>query len=146
MTSRSIGQPLPDDALDSSLGTLFIIDAQRRAVVVPEIKLGEIAMKMLFADVLINAIDTTLQDREEVFCGVGGCVAAHVLISRVIDSAVAGEPLANLPIHSAFVGPQVRGFVDTGFQDRPQVRGIHLRYVARTDTAIAFNQRYNRLL
>jgi hypothetical protein len=144
-TSRSIGKPLADDALDGAFGTLFVVNAECGAVVVPEIKLSEISMKMLFADMLIDAIDAALQDRKEVLGGIGGGVPANVFVRRMVDGAMASEPFTNFPIDAAFISAQVRRFVDPGFKDRTQVGGIHLWHMARTDLPVAFNQRYNRL-
>jgi hypothetical protein len=48
----SIGQALADDASRQSLGTLWVIDAKSRAVVIAEVKFRQIAMQMLLAAML----------------------------------------------------------------------------------------------
>ena len=59
---------------------------------------------------------------------------------------MAGEPLARLPPHAAFVTSQVRSFVNPGFKNRSPVRGIHFEDVARTNATVAFDKRYACLL
>ena len=44
--------------------------AVRGASVVAEVKLGEITRKVGLRDVVIDTVDTTLQDRKEVLCRV----------------------------------------------------------------------------
>ena len=141
VVSRSIGQPLSDDAADYALGALDIIDAQRDSVVVPEIELGEVAMQVRRRDVLIGAVDPALQDREVSFDRIGVRIAAHVFISRVVYGLVAGELLADLPINAALVGAKMGGLVDFTFKDGTQVVCIHVRDMAGADAAVAFNQR-----
>ena len=63
----------------------------------------------------------------------------------VVYGSMAGEFFSGLPVHAAFIGAQVRGFVDASFQDRAQVRGIHFRHVLGADAAVALNQRHDSL-
>src|SRR5438067_1050216 len=74
--SRSVGEPLADDAAERPVGALYIVNAECDALVVPEVELGEVALQVLFVDVVIYADDSALQDREIAFNGVGVRVAA----------------------------------------------------------------------
>ena len=69
---------------------------------------------MLLAHMVINAVDAALDDRKEAFNGIGVSVAPNVLIGRMIDRAMTGELLSNLPIDAAFIGTKMRicGFGD----------------------------------
>jgi hypothetical protein len=134
-TSRSIGEPLALDATQDIAGTTGIVHAQGDPVVVSEIELGEVAMQMFLANVLVDAIDAAFQDGEETFCGVGVSVTAHVLISGMNDGLMAGECLADLPVDAALVSAQMRGFIDPGFKDRAKIRGIHFWHVSGADAA-----------
>jgi len=51
----SISQALADDALCQVLGAHRVIDAQRNAVVVAEIELGQVTMQVLFLAMLIRS-------------------------------------------------------------------------------------------
>src|SRR6266404_1588626 len=70
-TSRSVGQPLADDAPHRILDALFIVDAERHPVVVPKIELREIALQMPLVAVLVHANHAAVEHREEAFDGVG---------------------------------------------------------------------------
>jgi hypothetical protein len=47
--------------------SVSIVDAKLFAIAVPEIKFGQVALKVRFANVLIYAVDAPLKDREEAF-------------------------------------------------------------------------------
>ena len=55
-----IGQPLANDAAKRGFGALLVINAKRDPLIIPEIELREIAMKMLFGTVLIDAFHDAL--------------------------------------------------------------------------------------
>jgi hypothetical protein len=67
-TSCSIGEPLTNRTLDDASSALRIVNAEPDSVAVAKIELGEITVKMLLADVLINAVDSAFQDREISLC------------------------------------------------------------------------------
>ena len=52
--SRSIGEPLSDDAGERPVGPLYIINAERDPLVVAEIELGQIPVQMLPVAVLVR--------------------------------------------------------------------------------------------
>jgi hypothetical protein len=89
--SRSLSEPLADYAANCAIGALYIVDAERDPVAVAEIEFGEIAVKVFLADVLIDAVDSALQDREVIFGGIGRDIAANVFLLRVVHGAVTGE-------------------------------------------------------
>ena len=62
--SPPIGEALPLDALEDDIGALIIVNAKPDAFVVSEIELGEIALQVLLADVLIDTDDAALDDAE----------------------------------------------------------------------------------
>src|SRR5271154_4539663 len=47
LVSRSIGEPLPSDALQGEVGALHIVYAEPDTIAIPEVELGEIAVQML---------------------------------------------------------------------------------------------------
>ena len=63
-TSRSIGEPFADYATKRAIGAFSVIDAERNAVVMPEIEFSEVTMQVFLADVLIDTVDPSLQDRK----------------------------------------------------------------------------------
>jgi hypothetical protein len=82
----------------------LITDAKFRASVVPEIKLCQVPLQMLRADVVIHAINAALHDRKVSFDRVGVCVSANVLTNAVIDELVVFELTANFLGRTTFVG------------------------------------------
>jgi hypothetical protein len=77
--SRSIGETLANNALERLVRPLHVVHAECDPVVVPEIELGEIAMQMLLAAVLIDAGHPALEDAEQALDGVGVDAIADVL-------------------------------------------------------------------
>lgn len=69
--SCSIGQPFARYAAKGAVGAFHVIDSELDPVAVAEIKLREIAMQMLLANVEIAAVDAAFQQREEPLDGVG---------------------------------------------------------------------------
>jgi hypothetical protein len=105
--SRSIGQPLADDAADRSFGALLIFDAERRPVVVPEIELGEVARQMPFVAMLVYAAHPALEHGKEALRGVYVSVAANPFLFAMVDGFVtSGKSLANPAIGGPLVGHQ----------------------------------------
>lgn len=90
-TSCFISKPLALDPLKGNFGALAVIDAKPLTVVLPEIELSQVAVKMLGIDVLINADDAALEDREKPFKRVGMHVAARPFKLGVIDTLMFGK-------------------------------------------------------
>ena len=102
-------------------------------------------MQMLLADMLIDTVDPSLQDRKVSLSSIGVGIAPYIFILGMNDCLVTSEFLADLPINAAFVGSQMRCFVDFSFKDRPQSCRSHFRDVIRADAALAFSPRLQRL-
>ena len=58
----SIGQPLALDAPQRPLGTGFVLDAQPRPIVVPEVELSKVAVQVLLGAVLIGTPHAALEE------------------------------------------------------------------------------------
>src|SRR3990167_6799902 len=93
--SPPISKTLADDALQRFSSTHFIVHTERNAVAVAEIKLGKIAMQMLFLAVLINALHPALENRIVALDCVRMDIAANVLLGRVSDTPVTSELFAD---------------------------------------------------
>jgi hypothetical protein len=85
-----VGQPLAFDASERDLRPLHIVDTKLGASVLPKVELGQITLKMLGVDVLINADDTALEYRKEPFKRIGVNVAPHPFEFVVIDALMLG--------------------------------------------------------
>ncbi len=81
-----ISEPLALDALQSDFSALGIINAELGAIILAEIKFGQIAVKVLLIHMLINADQTAFEDRKEAFKSIGVNVAARPFIFRMIDT------------------------------------------------------------
>ena len=86
-----VRQPLARRAFDGNGGTLHVINAKLGAGVLPEIELGQVTVKMLGVDVLVNADNAALEDRKEAFKRVGMHVAALPFKLGVVNRAMAGR-------------------------------------------------------
>ena len=80
----SIHQALALGALNDPRRARRVIDAKSSAVRISEIELRQIAVKMLFAAMLIHPLHPALEDRIEAFDGVRRddlvALAAHIFI------------------------------------------------------------------
>ena len=114
-----IGEPLADEARKDTVGPLPVIATERHAVAVAEIKLCEIAVKVLFRAPLINALHAALEDAEIAFNRVRVDAATPVFAERVIDRSVAQEIVvkALLVIVPRFVRKNVSLAVDIGVNE-----------------------------
>jgi hypothetical protein len=99
LTSRFVGQPLAFDALQGAVAARDVANAKRNAVVVTKIKLGQIAVKMLLAAVLVDTDHAALEDVVVAFNGVGGdespgrTIAIGIFLAGVVNFAVSREIL-----------------------------------------------------
>jgi hypothetical protein len=57
------------------------------AIVILELKLVDVEMKVLFADLVESPYDATLQDRSEAFEGLSMDRAVNVLVRRMVNDA-----------------------------------------------------------
>lgn len=135
-----IRQPLSNYALNGLCCSHFIIHTKRGALIVSEIKLGQIALQVLLSDVVERPVNPTLKDREVTFDGVGVNVASHILSRAVIDGAVLIELAPDLFGNCAFVRHDIGCTVYMGLQDRAQCLGCYLDNMVRADATIALHQ------
>ena len=70
-TSRSVCQATTPSSLKDQVGASFVVNAQLHPMGVAEIEFVQIPLQMGFRDVLENAIDASLEDREVSLNGVG---------------------------------------------------------------------------
>ena len=73
LTSRSIGEALPNDAFNCSFGALYVIYAKPDAIGIAEIEFCNVTVKVLFRAVLIEAFHAALENRIVAF----HCVGRH---------------------------------------------------------------------
>jgi hypothetical protein len=103
-----VGETAPLCALERNRGAAHVVNAKPLAVAVAEIKLGQIALQVRFAHMLVNAVNPTFQDREEAFHAIGGdeavAFAAGVFILAVIDGLMRGEVPAEVHKRRRLVG------------------------------------------
>src|SRR5208282_220723 len=105
--SCPVFEALADDTLDHTRGTLYVIYAQPNAIAIAEIELRQIAVQMLLATVLVDALHAALEDRVVALNRIGAdypfALIANVFIVAVLDSFVAGKPLAYIIVVARFI-------------------------------------------
>lgn len=90
----TIRDPLANDAVQRASGTTAIVDTVRDAVVIPKLELGKVAVQMLLAAMLINALHGALEDAEIALDGVAvdrAVIQIDILTGAADRDAVAGE-------------------------------------------------------
>src|ERR1700744_1472538 len=83
--SRFIGEALATGAGKQSVGPLDVLAAHCRAVGEAEVELPQVALQVGFRDVLIDAVQPSLEDREIAFNAIGGDIAPDVFLGAVVD-------------------------------------------------------------
>ena len=83
-----VGEALTADAFCNVGNSFRVTHSQGRPVIVPEIKFREIAMQVLLATMLVNALHSPFEDRKHAFNRIGVNVTANILPVRVRDSFV----------------------------------------------------------
>ena len=71
---------------------------------VAEIELGQVAVKVGFADVVVRPVDGSLQLREEVLGAVHRDVAADVLADVVVDRVMLTDSRGDCPVGQGGIG------------------------------------------
>src|ERR1700730_11292070 len=120
-TNCLIREPLPNDALQRAFGALCIVNAKLHAVVIAKIELGDVAMQMLLAAMLVDAFHAALENRIVAFYRVRVDRAAHVFIGLMAYAFMAREVLAERKISAAFVGHHRRFLCHIGLDDRDYI-------------------------
>lgn len=106
----------PYDPVKGEVSTRGVVHVQRRAVVVTELVLRQIAVQVLLAAVLVHALHAALEDAEVALDGVRVDIAAHVFTGLVGGEVVAREVLADAGVVAGFVGVE-RGFLGNVLAD-----------------------------
>ena len=104
LTSPPIGQAFAFRALNGDLGAGRIVVAEADAVRVAKIELGQIAVQMLLAAMLVDAFHAALEDRIEALDRVCVRLAANVLFGRMVDAIMANEAAARTIVVERFIG------------------------------------------
>ena len=81
--SPPVGEALADDARERPFRALAVVDSEGDAVVVPEIELGEVAVQVLLAAMLANALHAPLEDRVVALDRARVDVTATLLVGRM---------------------------------------------------------------
>src|SRR3546814_9075450 len=105
---RPIGQTLADNATQDRVGALFVSVGLGG---IAEVEFGQVAVHVGLAHMMIGADHAALQDREEVFSGVGMRLTLAELAASVERVTVAGELAVNGPVVASFVSHERRGAV-----------------------------------
>src|ERR1700724_288113 len=85
VVSRSISKPLSDDTFQRAFGAFYVIYAKPNAIAIAKVKFGEIAMQMLLAAMLVDALHAAFEDRIVAFNCVGVDDPTHVFADAVFD-------------------------------------------------------------
>lgn len=115
--SCCIGQPLALDALKRGNRPRCIAVAIRHAVVIPELKFGQIAMQVRLATVLIDALHAALEDAERALNRVrvdDRVFPADIVALGMCRGAMAGKVQVHVAIVARIVGQQVCFRCDVG--------------------------------
>ena len=99
-----IGETFAFARLDGGDSTGFIIPAQRLTMIVAEVILGKVAMQVLLAAMLIDALHAALEETEIAFDRVGRYIATGIFLDGVFDRFVGGKVLSGTMIQVAFIG------------------------------------------
>ena len=106
-----VGDAPPNGRAEQALKALHGVVAHV-AITKPESELSDIAMQMLGAGVVIDAVQSALEQREHALNTVRRHIAAHILASAVIDTLVLVEQPTNAVVDRAFVCVDGRAGLD----------------------------------
>jgi hypothetical protein len=111
LDQRLICQTLPSDACNEAIepSQCVVLDI---SFVQSEGKFIDVAAKMLWASMVIDADQTALENRENALNSVGSHVVSNILASAVVDGIMAETRVANAIICASFVGMQGRSDFD----------------------------------
>jgi hypothetical protein len=141
-----IRDTLAPRTLQRVISTLRVIHAKRNPVVVPEIELAQIPLQMNFGDVLVNAVDASLEDAEIALNGVGMDIATNVFAVGVVDGAMRSEVVADIGVNLGLVGHQDAIERNVARHGAAQGVGANSREVERPYSAVTLDEGNNRLL
>lgn len=91
------------------------------AVAKPESELPDVAVQVLRRSVVIDPVQSALEQREHALDAVRGHIAAHVFASAVIDGFVPVEQPADATVDAAFVGVDRRADLNVAVGEADRV-------------------------
>jgi hypothetical protein len=138
--SRSIGKPLADDAKKRLIGAGLIVHAERDAVIVAEIELGEVAVQVLLRAMLVDALHPALEDRKVALNGVRMHIAANILAKGMPDGLMTGRMGRDVAVEAALIGMDVRFAGAVLRHDDIDGRLVSVLNVERTDGTAALDE------
>lgn len=144
----SIGKALSNDPLEELRGADFVVHAKARTVGIAEIEFRRVAMKMLIGDMVVDANDAALQDREVIFdCVRVPEMGADVFICGMVDATVHHlQALRDSGIDRAVIGHKHGCLIDLLFDDGLECLAIDIGDMECADASVAFNQGENGFL
>lgn len=146
-SSCLIGKPLPLGAGQDAIGPRQIVVSSLNPMGVAEVEFRKVPLQVLFGNVLVDTINTTLEDAEVSLDGVGVDIAANVFLGAVVDAAVtAFEVPADSGVDARFVSHKARVTVCMHAKDRAQSVGSDVRDVETADLSAPLYQRHDDLL
>ena len=113
-----VHQTLTHDTTNEPISASLIVDAKCRAFVVSEIKLGKLALQMLLADVMVNAMDATLENGKITLNRVRVSISTNVFADAVVHGLVFLKETAETLGGGAFVRVNDRRTINVGFNNR----------------------------
>lgn len=151
LTRSVIFQTLAIDTLQRPSGTLAVLTAKLRAVAVAEIELRKIAVKVLLAAMLIDALHAALEDAEIALNRVGAddlfAFVAGVFVGAVVHAVMAGEAafLVHVAIPSGGIGHDGGFAGDVGADDGQKSAHRGAVYMPATGAAVALDEGKDRV-
>lgn len=148
--SRFICEPFAHHATKENLGPLEVLDTVRLAVVVSEVELRDIAVKVIVGAVLIDALHSALEDREEPFNRVRmnvRTIVGDILALFVVNHAMLGKGASNQLVTVVLVRHELGFAREVSQHDWAKGRRFHVVYdEAASLSAAAIHQRKNLAL
>ena len=132
-----MGEPLANDTRQCAVHARHVVGPSLDPVAVAEIELSKVALKVRLGNVLIDCVDTALDDRKEPFGGIRVGIVPHIFLCRVVYSLMLGEPATGPNIHARFIGHKPGVGVDMASDDRGQVGSGHVRDVETANGPVA---------
>jgi len=145
LVSPLICEPLAADAFERDFRAFVIVHAKRLAIVKTEVEFVHVALQMLMRDMVERADQSTLEDGEIAFNGIGGDDALRVDLAAMVDLVVLLEflRLLELVIAGRRVGHEVRILMHMAGHDRLEVIPANIGNVHGADVAATFHKGNN---
>ncbi len=133
-----IGEPLATGSFDRNRGALYVINAKFGTRIHAKVELCRVTFEMLGIDVLVNANDPPLEDREKALKRIGMNITARPFVLGVVHRFMLGRAAAfeNIGAVSNQAAPLIQMLVEAG-GDAKVIKGD------RADRATAFYKTKN---